>query len=170
MVSTRPAPNSPAPGPSFPHVPLVGAGGLIAFVLLAAVAGRMSGSGIEPPSAPITAQRSLQFADRPDGAVIVTLAAGQTGGGQVVDVMTGQNGFLRGTLRGFARTRRAENVGSTPPLRLTGYADGRLTLFDPSTGRQVELEAFGSENEAVFVRLLTMSPRRQTASAAAGGA
>ena len=78
--------------------------------------------------------------------MIVSLAEG----GQVLDVMTGQNGFLRGTLRGFARTRRMDGVGSLPPLRLTGYADGRLTLFDPSTHRTVELEAFGSQNEAVF--------------------
>ena len=140
--------------PSFPNVPLVGAAALLAFVLLAAIVGRLTGSGVEPPTAPVTAQRSLQFADRADGAVVVSLA--QTG--QVLDVMTGQNGFLRGTLRGFARSRRADGVGSGPPLLLTGYADGRLTLFDRATGRVVELEAFGSQNEAVFVRLLTMKP------------
>ena len=110
----------------------------------------------------MTAERSLRFDDRADGAVVVSLA----GSGQVLDVMTGQNGFLRGTLRGFARTRRQDGLGSGPPLRLTGYADGRLTLFDPSTGRAVELEAFGSQNEAVFVRLLTMKP----ATHSAGGA
>ena len=33
-----------------------------------------------------------------------------------------------------------------------------LQLFDPSTGRRVELEAFGSANEGVFVRLLNMKP------------
>ena len=81
--------------------------------------------------------------------------------------MTGENGFLRGTLRGFARTRRADKIGSAAPFHLTGYADGRLVLLDPSTGRDVEIEAFGSANEAVFVRLLTMPPRAQTASAGA---
>jgi hypothetical protein len=53
-------------------------------------------------------------------------------------------------------------------MRLSGYADGRLILSDAATGRYVELEAFGSANEAVFARLLTMQPRAQTA--AAGGA
>jgi hypothetical protein len=33
----------------------------------------------------------------------------------------------------------------------------------------VELEAFGSSNEAVFARLLTMAPRAQSASAAPRG-
>jgi putative photosynthetic complex assembly protein len=83
--------------------------------------------------------------------------------------MTGQNGFLRGTLRGFARIRRSDGVGAIPPMLLTGYADGRLVLADPSTGRLVELEAFGSSNEAVFARLLTMAPRAQSASAAPRG-
>ncbi len=151
------------PEGSFPRVPLFGAAALIGFVLLAATVGRMTGGGVEPPAAKATAERTLRFADRDDGAVIVTLADS----GRVLDVMTGQNGFLRGTLRGFARTRRADNIGSTVPFRLTGYADGRLVLLDPSTGRDVELEAFGSANEAVFVRLLTMTPRAQTASAGA---
>ncbi len=137
----------------FPHFPLVAAASLIGFTLLAASLGRLTGAA-DPPAAPATAQRDLRFADRDDGAVIVTMADT----GQVLDVMTGQNGFLRGTLRGFARTRRADHIGSTPPLRLTGYADGRLVLLDPSTGRVVELEAFGSANEAVFVRLLTKPP------------
>ena len=150
-----------APAGSFPRFPLTGAALLIGFVVLAAIAGRAAGGGVEPPAAKATAERSLRFADRDDGAVIVTLADT----GRVLDVMTGQNGFLRGTLRGFARTRRADGIGPAAPFRLTGYADGRLVLLDPSTGRDVELEAFGSANEAVFVRLLTMPPRAQTASA-----
>ena len=147
--------------PGFPRPILFGAGALVAFTICAAAYGRLTGSGVEPPRAPITAQRILSFADRDDGAVVVTLART----GQILDVMTGQNGFLRGTLRGFGRTRRMDGIGATPPLRLTGYADGRLVLFDPQTNRVVELEAFGSDNEAVFVRLLTMQPRSETASA-----
>ncbi len=154
--------NKPVPVGSFPRFPLTAGAALIGFVLLAAIVGRLGGGGVEPPTAKATAERNLRFSDRDDGAVIVTLADDN---GRVLDVMTGQNGFLRGTLRGFARTRRADHIGSTAPFRLTGYADGRLVLLDPSTGRDVELEAFGSANEAVFVRLLTMPPRAQTASA-----
>ncbi len=132
-------------------VPVYGVAALLSCVLLLAVLGRLSGSGVQPPAAAATAERMLRFADRDDGAVVVSLADS----GALVAVVTGQAGFLRGTLRGFARTRRADGVGATPPLRLTGYADGRLILFDPSTGRHVEIEAFGSQNEAVFVDLLT---------------
>jgi len=150
-----------------PTIPLRAAAALICFTVLAAAYGRLTGLGNPQPTATATAERDLRFADRPDGAVVVTLADS----GRVLDVMTGQNGFLRGTLRGFGRTRRAEGIGPMPLLRLTGYADGRLILFDPSTGRRVELEAFGSANEAVFIRLLTMQLRAQTAAAvsATGG-
>jgi hypothetical protein len=41
-------------------------------------------------------------------------------------------------------------------LRFADRADGRLTLDDPSTGRHVELVAFGPDNEAVFAWLLTV--------------
>jgi len=147
----------------FPRSPLAGAALLVGASLLLAVYGRVY--CLAKPEAPgvATAERSLRFADRADGAVVITLA----GSGQVLDVAQGQNGFLRGTLRGFARQRHENGIGAMPPMRLSGYADGRLILFDPSTGRQVDLEAFGSKNEAVFARLLTMAPRSQTASAAA---
>ncbi len=158
-------PNKMSISQPFPRMPLLGAAALVGFALCMAVYGRVTGLGVEPPTAPATAQRDLRFADRADGAVIVSLADT----GQVLDVMTGQNGFLRGTLRGFARIRRMNGIGSGPPLRLAGYADGQLILTDPSTGRAVELEAFGSENEAVFVRLLTMKPAARAAQAAGTG-
>jgi putative photosynthetic complex assembly protein len=151
--------------PSLIKFPLIGAAVLVGYALIAASYGRIEGLARPQPVGTLTAQRTLSFADRKDGAVIVTLADN----GQVLDVMTGQNGFLRGTLRGFARARRADGVGSMPPMRLSGYADGRLILSDAATGRYVELEAFGSANEAVFARLLTMQPRAQTAAAVGAG-
>ena len=159
--------NQPQPRSPSPRTPLIAAVALIAFALSAACYGRLEGLAKPEPAGQATAERSLRFADRADGAVVITLAES----GQVLDVMTGQNGFLRSTLRGFARTRRNEGLGQQPPMRLTGYGDGRLILSDPATGRQVELEAFGSANEAVFARLLTMQPRAQTASSTptAGG-
>ena len=152
MVRTDP--NKMSISQPFPRMPLVGAAALVAFALCMALYGRVAGLGNPAAPGKPTAERSLRFDDRADGAVIVSLAPS----GQVLDVMTGQNGFLRGTLRGFARIRRSNGIGAGPPLQLAGYADGQLILGDPSTGRHVELEAFGSENEAVFVRLLTMAP------------
>lgn len=152
-------PQTPAPRAAFPQVPLVGAAILIGFSLLAAAYGRVEGLAKPLPDNHLMAERALRFADRADGAVVITLADS----GRVLDVVTGQAGFLRGTMRGFARTRRESGIGQTPPITLAGYADGRLLLVDPVTKRQVDLEAFGSQNEAVFARLLTMQPRAETA-------
>ena len=98
----------------------------------------------------IERQRLLRFADRDDGAVLVTDASDNS----PVSTITGQNGFLRGTLSGLVRIRRNEEIGAGPPFRLTLYANHRLVLDDPATGKTIELEAFGPTNEAVFARLL----------------
>jgi putative photosynthetic complex assembly protein len=140
---------------SFPQGPLLGAGALILLAMAGAVTGRIAGPDGTPPPARAELVRDLRFADRDDGAVVVTDMRDNS----QVAVMVGQNGFLRGTLRGLARTRRSEGIGPDLPFRLTGWSDGRLTLSDPSTGRAIELEAFGSANEAVFARLLTEKNR-----------
>ncbi len=127
--------------------------GLMCTALLGAVAGRLSGAG-EPAAQTGTAvqTRDLRFVDAPSGDVLVMNADD----GTVLDRLQGEQGFIRGTMRGLARTRRAEGVGQEPPFRLTSWSDGRLTLTDSATGRRVELEAFGSENVATFARLLTL--------------
>jgi putative photosynthetic complex assembly protein len=139
-----------------PSAPLL-IGAAMAAALAAAVAGELTGSGTAYPTARPELTRDLAFADQADGSVLITDA----GTGRVVEVATGENGFLRGTLRGFARERRRDGVDMAAPFRLTGWTDKRLTLEDPATGRHTDLEAFGSANVAVFVRLLT-EPERST--------
>jgi putative photosynthetic complex assembly protein len=131
---------------------LIGAGLLIAFSLLAAAYSRYTGIDTYPPTAAKVATRDLRFEDRPDGSVAITDARD----GRTVEVLVpGTGGFLRATLRGLARERHREDVGPTAPFRLTQWADKRLTLEDPSTGRRVDLEAFGVANVQAFSRLLT---------------
>ena len=76
-----------------------------------------------------------------------------------MEVFEGENGFLRGTLRGLARTRRSEQVSPAVPFHLAQWPDGRLTLDDPATGRHIELLAFGADNAGVFARLLALAER-----------
>ena len=66
---------------------------------------------------------------------------------------------MRGVLRGLARDRRADGIGRSPPFRLTRWADGRLSLDDPATGRHVDLEVFGPTNAGAFAEILTASNR-----------
>lgn len=129
------------------RLPLIGVGLLLG--------GLVAGAGLAhrtevPVSTPLVV-RQLAFHDRPDGSVAVQDADT----GAMLEIVTGQAGFLRATVRGLAQQRRREAMGSAEPFRLTAWADGRLTLDDPDTRRHIELEAFGSINEAAFAQLLT---------------
>jgi putative photosynthetic complex assembly protein len=137
----------------FPRGALCAAALLIGITFLAAGAGRLSGSVSSPPTAAPVASRDLHFEDRADGAVAILDART----GKLLEIaQPGTNGFLRATLRGLARERKHQAYDDIVPFRLTGWADGRLTLEDPTTHRTVELEAFGQTNAEVFGRLLPL--------------
>lgn len=135
---------------TMPRGPLLAAGALALCALLGAAAVRLSGEQIRAPDAPVAAERALRFEDRPDGSIAVIDAAS----GRVFETVSGQAGFVRGTLRGLARERKRQGFGAEQPFMLLGRADGRLTLHDPATGRLIDLESFGPTNAAVFARLL----------------
>lgn len=133
-----------------PRLPVMAMVTLVLTALLGAAWVRLSGHDIRQPDAPVSMTRTLHFADRTDGAIDVT----EAGSGALVQRIEGEQGFVRGTLRGFARERRARSVGPEAPFELVLHTDGRLTLIDPSTGRRVDLESFGPTNLAEFARLL----------------
>ncbi len=136
----------------FPRLPLVAVGLVLAAAIAAAAIGpAVVGGRAEPPPSALLAERTLSFQDRADGAVIV-LADGNE-----VAVFEGEQGFLRGTLRGLARVRRGQDIPRTSPFHLAAWADGRLTIDDPATRQRIDLEAFGPTNMAVFARLLPVT-------------
>lgn len=124
--------------------------GVFLLALLVAV-GLARWSGLDPrtPDAAVQWQRDLHFRDLPDGGVAVT--DGQSG--QTVAQFSGEQGFLRSSLRALARERHREKISNDAPFLLIGRTDGRLTLQDPSTGQRIDLESFGPINAAVFARL-----------------
>lgn len=97
-------------------------------------------------------QRDLFFADRADGGVAITDARS---GAQVPELLPGEGGFVRGTLRSLVRERRREQIGAATPFRLTAWQNGRITLEDQATGRQLDLHGFGQTNAEAFVRFLS---------------
>jgi putative photosynthetic complex assembly protein len=134
-----------------PRGALLGIGFCVGLALLGAVVGRLQGPRPGPVSS-ADATRNLRFADMPDGSVGVFDASN---GATVAMLPRGSNNFIRAMLRAVVHERRDATPDLSSPFVLTAWKDGRLTLADSADGRTVELEAFGSTNEADFARLLT---------------
>ena len=147
----------------FPRRALIALGTLLLVTVLGAATVRMAGVDIRTPDAAAAFTRELRFEDRPDGSVAVVDARS----GAVIDSVTGEAGFFRGTLRGLARERRRMGHGPEAAFQLIGRADGRLTLVDPATGQRVDLASFGPINAAVFARFLKADAVRVDADASA---
>ena len=137
----------------FPRVILAIAGGVVTLTIVTAALGRLTGAADSAPTGTPFASRDLLFRDRANGGVAVFDAADPSVPIETIAPET--NGFLRATMRGLARQRIRQDASHEIPFRLTGWPDGRLTLEDPTTGRRVEMEAFGITNEEVFAHLLT---------------
>ncbi|NKC33809.1 photosynthetic complex assembly protein PuhC [Falsiroseomonas selenitidurans] len=138
--------------PGFLRRPALAGGLLVLATLVLVVAPPiLPPQQAEAPSVAL-AQRDLHFADRADGAVVVTDAAT---GREVTLIAPGQGGFVRGTLRGLVRERRREEAGREAPFRLTAWHNGQLTLQDRATGRLLDLTGFGQTNAEAFLSFLS---------------
>ncbi len=143
----------------FPKGALIGAGVLIAASLSFALLARTTDIGATrlTPSAPV-ATLSLVFNDLADGSIGIIDATNQ----RTIDILTpGKNGFVRVVLRGLAQDRAVNGVGADLPFKLSRLEDGRLVLVDPTSGRIVTLEAFGSNNYAAFEDLFNKGRQQQ---------
>ena len=140
--------------PTVPRAALLGAAAMVIFTLCAAGAARIWHWHAATP-APVTPVHTVhvRFFDRADGAVEVRDA--DRSDRLISEIAPGTNGFLRGVMRGLARTRRSEHVSPEVPFTLTGWADGEMTLTDPATGQRLSLEVFGPDNARAFANLLT---------------
>lgn len=138
----------------FPQWVLYCAAGILAFSLISVGLVRITGNGPDQRAAAATLQRSLVFQDQKDGGVRVE--DGVTG--ETLTVLQGEQGFVRGALRALTRERYSRGIGSAAPFELIAREDGRVTLWDPSTGQRVDLESFGPSNVAEFARFLAMRP------------
>lgn len=139
-----------APDP-FPRWILYFAGGMIALSLISVGLIRITGNGPDQRAAAAVAERSLRFEDSVDRGVAVIDARS----GELITVLRGEQGFVRGTLRALTRERQSRGIGNGPPFTLTAYIDQRMTLLDPSTGARIDLESFGPTNMGEFARFLT---------------
>ena len=126
---------------------------VIIIVLLLVFINSRDLSKVREPDALPTQVLQLRFEDRPDGSIAVI----DYKTGKQIDVVQGEAGFVRGTLRGLAQERKRRGLDSGPPFELIYRADGRLTLSDTATGRLVDLESFGPTNASTFFKLFNAS-------------
>jgi len=140
--------------PVVPKSGIIAAAALVLFSLATVTTARLTGTGGVHMTLPAAVEsREFQFEDGQNGAVLVYDA----GNRQLVDTLApGSNGFIRVVLRGLARERKLGDVGQQPPFRLTRFVNGQITLTDTSTGKQIDLDAFGSANTEAFARLLRL--------------
>ncbi len=145
-----------------PRWALIAAASLITLSVAGAGLARVFGvASTIPHSAPV-ASIAVRFTDQPDKSVLATDAAT---GRVLAQYAPDTNGFLRATLRGLVGDRERVTGSEQPdvPFEIIGWADGRLSLRDPLTKRDVELEAFGITNEASFAALLPGRPLQVSA-------
>ncbi|MGY4306571.1 putative photosynthetic complex assembly protein [Bradyrhizobium sp. USDA 4369] len=131
---------------------------LVAFALVAAGVGRLTGMGTVRNDHVAAVQTvALRFEDRPDGGISVV----SPDSGKVVGVVeAGGDGLLRTVLRSMAFDRQRHAIGSGPAFTINRWSDGRLSLDDPATGRRVDLAPFGVDNKRRFAELMTMGEKR----------
>ncbi len=136
----------------FPKGVLYGAAIMLLVAFLAALVGRNYDLGtLRTPEGTPVASRDINFADRPDGAVIVYEVPSE----HVISVLEpGAENFIRVVMRGFVRERKRRGIGAEQPFSLSRWSDGRVMLVDETTGRTVQLNAFGKTNVGAFERLL----------------
>jgi putative photosynthetic complex assembly protein len=138
-------------GSSFPKQAVHAGAALVGLAILFAGVARSTDFGATRlVTAPIVELVSLRFLDDPAGGINVETVKGA----HLVHFSAGEGGFLRGVMRGFARDRRARELGSEPAFEVARHADGRLTLADPQSGRIIELNSFGPSNSGLFQNLL----------------
>ena len=153
-MSTASVPSSTPP--VFPRAALVFFVLVISGSLVLAVLGSAgkvgSNSADAVYNAEVQASRTIRFEELASGELaIIDHDSGQ----QITLLPPGNEGFIRGVLRGIARERMQHSVAMSSPFTLTRWADGQLALDDLATQRRLRLNGFGVDNERAFSRLLT---------------
>ena len=139
---------------TIPRGAILGAAALVGFSILVAGFGRLTGAGaVHVDYANAKHELTFRFEDRADGGIeVIAPESGATLG----VVPAGRDGFVRTVLRSLAFDRQRHGVGAGPAFVIAKWSDGRTTIDDPTTGRRVDLAAFGAANMQSFETLIAM--------------
>jgi putative photosynthetic complex assembly protein len=120
------------------------AGIALLLVSLAVFTGRAPTG--QPKEAPVWKAQTMTIAGRGNHVTIVEDT------GRVL--LDGPGGFISVVLDGLERARLVARVEGNPPVTITQYENGRVSLTDPASGWQVELSSFGPGNVGTFLKML----------------
>jgi putative photosynthetic complex assembly protein len=72
----------------------------------------------------------------------------------LVEYAIGEQSFVSTVLTVINRDRRKRNLDTTGPVILQQKENGRLSIFDPSSQKELDLMGFGEDNIFVFRGIL----------------
>ena len=101
-----------------------------------------------PVDAPVLSERSVILAGDGGAMRVTDAATGET----ILDLTNG--GFISVVNDGLERARYVTRTEGNPPVTLTLFETGRLSLADPASGWSTELSSFGPGNTAVWLNVL----------------
>ena len=123
--------------------------GALALTTGAVLSGRPL-SGV-PPVEPAVASHEVILSGTDNAAHVVT-----TDGVVLLD--TDNGAFVTVIRSGLFAQRRKHRITDNTAVTITEYESGRMALFDPATGWQVELSSFGQGNLGHFRRIFSDQP------------
>jgi putative photosynthetic complex assembly protein len=136
---------------NIPRGVLIAAGVLIVFALAVTFYGRTTDVGVvHMPAMQAYQTVRLHFVEQDDGGIAINDASD---GAALAQIAPGANGFLRSMMRGLVRARNRNNIGPEAPFTLTRWANGTMSLTDETTGRRIDLDAFGATQAETFAKI-----------------
>ena len=117
----------------------------------ASLAGDTQTSVQKPIRGEVSSSVDITVLDLPDGAVGVFQTQSNA---LLAKFESGEGSFVRTIFRSLVRDRRVRQVSAPPQFILRSLSDGRVIVEDPSTGSQIELDAFGHINADQFREML----------------
>ncbi|MEM6891536.1 MAG: photosynthetic complex assembly protein PuhC [Pseudomonadota bacterium] len=125
---------------------------LVAFVLALVFYASLTDRPLEaqPPDGDILSEKIVRLQGTVTGAARIS----DEHGAVIAEYAAGEGGFVSTIERVIRRERLRNGVQDDGVLYIRLREGNRMSVFDPSTGREIELEAFGRDNVAKFASIV----------------
>ena len=100
----------------------------------------------------VLVEKKIHVYDHLNGAIKITDTSGQ-----VLTIIEDNGAFARVVFRTLAKERIMVGVGPEKPFILTARQNGILSISDPITNSNIDINAFGESNMKLFSELLAFN-------------